>query len=365
MLKRILCTITVVVILTMMVVYANVDNNIGNSLAQEPEVAIEFKKFDGVEVYDRGINVNGQKINSYHSLYSFVVHNDIVYLPATYGNGQIFGLDINWNEENSQLHIENTKVKQGNYKEPWMKHNLKQFDMTTYMYKVNINGKSYQSLEYPILEYNRIAYIPLTYEIVNDYLHWDYCFDTDMGIYISTNKEVSAEDLVDLKEKEFYKALGNYAMSINKDLCEADAMNIVITMKDKCELYDMDKLLVFSTIWQESWFKPDTYYKGAIGLMQIMGRTGASAGLTPEMLYDPDTNIDFGISYLSDKMDRYDENALLALSAYNQGITRVDKGIYNPKYYNEIMEKKAKVEKYLEGQGLLAVVDTSTSIGNQ
>lgn len=360
MYKKILCTLIIIGILTMMV-YANVDS-IEDSLIQESDIAIEFKNIDGVEVFDRGIYVNGEKINNYHSLYSFVLHDGIVYFPVTYGNGKIFGLNVKWDEENSELVIENGKIEQQDYQEQWMKHDLNYIDMTTYMYKMSIDGKRYQSNEYPALAYNCIAYLPLTYEIITDYLGWDMYFDMDLGIYISTNPEVSAESMVNLKAKEYYKALADYTMIINKNLDENQAMNIVMTIKEKCELYHMDELLIFSTIWQESNFDPNTYYKGAIGLMQIMEKTGASAGLTPSMLYDPETNIGFGISYLSDKMNRYDDNAVLALSAYNQGTTRVDKGIYNTRYYNDVMGKKAKTEQYLLGKGLLGALEVGESI---
>lgn len=60
-------------------------------------------------------------------------------------------------------------------------------------------------------------------------------------------------------------------------------------------------------------------HKGAIGVMQIMPKTGLSEfGLEPSELYDPETNVRAGIAYLKSLYREY-ERMDIALSHYNGG----------------------------------------------
>ncbi len=98
--------------------------------------------------------------------------------------------------------------------------------------------------------------------------------------------------------------------------------------------YGLDADLVFAVIRTESSFKPDAVSSaGAKGLMQIMPETGDwiasqlddnSLGdehftFNVKKLYDPETNIRYGIWYLSTLEDEFDGNDVLALAAYNAG----------------------------------------------
>ncbi len=88
--------------------------------------------------------------------------------------------------------------------------------------------------------------------------------------------------------------------------------------------YGVDSSLVAGVILAESKFLPTACSnRGAIGLMQIMPDTGAwiakhvgDKDYTKEQLYNPDTNIRFGVWYLSFLIDA---GALLqAVSAYRK-----------------------------------------------
>lgn len=71
----------------------------------------------------------------------------------------------------------------------------------------------------------------------------------------------------------------------------------------------------------ESHFNPNAVSpKGAIGIMQIMPRTGRDVfGLTSQQLRDPQTNIRVGIVFLGQLIEQYDGRIDLALSHYNGG----------------------------------------------
>jgi len=90
---------------------------------------------------------------------------------------------------------------------------------------------------------------------------------------------------------------------------------------------------VFAVIRQESAFNPEARsHAGAIGLMQLMPRTGMSTARRNNIplagtgsLLDADTNIRIGAAYLRQVMDKYDDSIVLASAAYNAGPHRVQR----------------------------------------
>jgi soluble lytic murein transglycosylase len=101
-------------------------------------------------------------------------------------------------------------------------------------------------------------------------------------------------------------------------------------VREAADVHGLDPYLVAAVIRRESAFNPSVSSSaGAIGLMQIMPRTGQglarSAGLTtfhPEMLMQPDLNVRLGVDYLASLMDRFAGDIPLALAAYNAGPSR-------------------------------------------
>lgn len=79
--------------------------------------------------------------------------------------------------------------------------------------------------------------------------------------------------------------------------------------------------LALAVAYVESRFQSDALSsKGAIGVMQIMPRTGQTVfGLTSQQLYDSRTNIRAGIMFLEQLIKKYDGRIDLALSHYNGG----------------------------------------------
>lgn len=98
--------------------------------------------------------------------------------------------------------------------------------------------------------------------------------------------------------------------------------------------YGVDRMLVYAIIKAESNFKPNIKSNSnAIGLMQLLedtaGETANKIGIeyTDGCLYDPETNIRLGIKYFSDLLKEYDNNYMLALTAYNAGTGNLKKWI--------------------------------------
>jgi membrane-bound lytic murein transglycosylase F len=92
--------------------------------------------------------------------------------------------------------------------------------------------------------------------------------------------------------------------------------------------FNIDWRLILAQMYQESRFDPNARsWAGAIGLMQVMPRTGAELGLRD--LRDPEENIHAGVKYLARLMAQVEadlpmrQRVRFALAGYNAGIGHV------------------------------------------
>ena len=93
------------------------------------------------------------------------------------------------------------------------------------------------------------------------------------------------------------------------------------------ERHGVDPGLLLAVMRVESVYNPRIIsYAGAIGLMQIMPRTGGfiarqlgQQDFTVDRLLEPETNIDFAAWYLASLIERFDGRVPLAVASYNGG----------------------------------------------
>jgi len=99
----------------------------------------------------------------------------------------------------------------------------------------------------------------------------------------------------------------------------------------------VDPLLVWSVMKNESTFRPQVISPaGAVGLMQLMpttaqrlaGDAGVS-GHSRDDLYDPATNIAYGVTYLGKLSRMFDGNAVAMIASYNAGEEAVGRWLAN------------------------------------
>ncbi|MCJ8499035.1 lytic transglycosylase domain-containing protein [Desulfatitalea alkaliphila] len=86
--------------------------------------------------------------------------------------------------------------------------------------------------------------------------------------------------------------------------------------------YDVEAALVMAIIHTESRYNPRAVsYRGAQGLMQLMPHTAEALGVLDS--FDPQENVDGGVRYLKQMLQRFDGDHELALAAYNAGASMV------------------------------------------
>jgi len=93
----------------------------------------------------------------------------------------------------------------------------------------------------------------------------------------------------------------------------------------------LDPALIAAVIYAETKFDPRPSSAGAQGLMQILPATAyylaqLSGGVrfTASDLATPSVNVAYGSYYLRYLLDHYSGNEMLAVAAYNAGLTNVD-----------------------------------------
>ncbi|HEV7157421.1 MAG TPA: lytic transglycosylase domain-containing protein [Caulobacteraceae bacterium] len=89
------------------------------------------------------------------------------------------------------------------------------------------------------------------------------------------------------------------------------------------ERHQIDEGLVTAVAWQESHYRNQAVSrKGARGTMQLMPATARRMGVDSA---STEGNIEGGVVYLAQMMQRYDGDTAKALAAYNAGPQRVDR----------------------------------------
>jgi soluble lytic murein transglycosylase len=127
----------------------------------------------------------------------------------------------------------------------------------------------------------------------------------------------------------------------------------------------LDPALIAAVIYAETKFDPSTSSAGALGLMQILPQTaeylarrsGATTFTTAD-LATPAVNIAYGSYYLRYLLDHYGGNKMLAIAAYNGGLTNVDRWLAEARADDHrftisdipFSETRAYVERVLQAQ---------------
>ncbi len=117
--------------------------------------------------------------------YPAVMYENITYLPLTYYNCALLGLTLEA-EGNKVLIKQAERDFPAEYLKDQSGENKEKITVTVCPFDLNIAGKDYSDEKYPALFYKNIVYLPLTWNVVDGIMHWDYSFGEN-GIELYTD----------------------------------------------------------------------------------------------------------------------------------------------------------------------------------
>jgi soluble lytic murein transglycosylase len=105
-------------------------------------------------------------------------------------------------------------------------------------------------------------------------------------------------------------------------------------IREQAAAKDLDPALIAAVIYAETKFEPRPSSAGAQGLMQILPSTAyylahlsGGVSFTAGDLSEPGVNVAYGSYYLRYLLDHYGGDEMLAVAAYNAGLTNVDEWV--------------------------------------
>src|SRR5271154_1215533 len=105
-------------------------------------------------------------------------------------------------------------------------------------------------------------------------------------------------------------------------------------IREQAAVKHLDPALIAAVIYAETKFDPRPSPAGAQGLMQILPSTAyylahlsGGVSFTASDLSEPSVNLAYGSYYLRYLLNHYDGDEMLAVAAYNAGLTNVDEWI--------------------------------------
>jgi len=117
-------------------------------------------------------------------------------------------------------------------------------------------------------------------------------------------------------------------------------------IREMARKYQVDYNLIRAVIKAESDFNPGAISpKGAKGIMQLMPETAQDMAV--KNVFNPRENIEGGVKYLRQLLDKFNNNLHLAVAAYNAGENAVINCNYTIPPYDETQQYVKRVLFYL------------------
>lgn len=150
------------------------------TIAADTIVRVTLPTFD--------VTINGHTIDNEYRKYPFLVYKDITYVPMTWFDSRVLGLETTWSRENG-LEIKRDKVTSRYESYLSNQKNAKSYQAKVRQGTLKLNGKTIknESEDYPFLTFNNITYFPLTWRFAHDEFGWGYEWDAVNGLRITSH----------------------------------------------------------------------------------------------------------------------------------------------------------------------------------
>jgi soluble lytic murein transglycosylase-like protein len=160
----------------------------------------------------------------------------------------------------------------------------------------------------------------------------------------ATGRLVISDRKIDPSAQTYSMAVGSaFAVVTTKQSLNARSANYDDLITRHAQAHAINPDFVRAVIQAESAFNPRARSpKGAMGLMQLMPSTAAEYRVTDA--YDPAQNIRAGVAYLKSLLTRFNDDASLALAAYNAGPGAVEKYGRTVPPYRETRDYVARIK---------------------
>lgn len=146
------------------------------------------------------VTLNGVTMEQSKSQYPMLVYKDITYVPMTWADTRLLGLESSWTQQAGlsivkAATVQDSKTAQSAY-QPYTTStaNAKSYKAATASGKISVNGKTITNSneEYPLLVFRDITYFPLTWRFAVNEFGWDYSFDQKNGLVITPKSTASS-----------------------------------------------------------------------------------------------------------------------------------------------------------------------------
>lgn len=331
-------------------------------------ISLTILLFSGVCVYGnhevegtffyRDLSLNGVKVSNYNLKSPIFIYNNATYVPLGREFAIPAGIEttVDWNTRTLIIlkkEVATTQI--GSVHEVNNGGNLKLTLLPDMKVVVRTQDGGEEQLnigDAPVILANGSIYLPIKGFKDNRILQWDYHYDSDLGIAISTKPGVKAISYYSEAEARYNKGLVNYMKMNNKALSDSVAQKMVFAFKRASRTYGINEVMLIAIAKRESNFHPEVVAKGgAVGLMQIMPNTGARFGVTSAQLKDPETSINIAASMLANGIKVYNGDTIKSLSAYAYGSGNVSRGNYSTVHANNVIKVQGGINQYLSNNG--------------
>lgn len=206
------------------------------------------------------VTFNGTVVESGSRQYPLICYREITYVPMTYYDCRYLGLSTDWNSETNTLTLEKSRINCAFRDYAWAWENSQSGRASVCDFNIVVDGKHIDNAkeDYPLLTFRDVTYFPLTWRFAVEEFGWDYSFDSENGLCITS-------DNMHAKTVKLPNLTGSVA---------ADG----------------------------SYY----YYNGKDGDRHVVYRAAADDTDNPEIIFEcPDTPLSHGVTFLESEGDVY------------------------------------------------------------